>query len=70
MTQTAIDVRWFNVRYKETAMFAIHSHRRIAQRAICLFFAAVIVSSGLSLGAFGALAMERSAAAAVTEARV
>jgi hypothetical protein len=50
-------------------MFAIHTYGRTAQRAICLFFSAVIVSTGLMLGALGAQAMERDAIAAVTEAR-
>jgi len=50
-------------------MFDIHTYSRNAQRAICLFFSAVIVSTGLLLGVLGAHAMERDAAAAVAEAR-
>lgn len=49
-------------------MFAIHTYGRTAQRAICLFFSAVIVSSGLMLGVVGVHAAERSAIAAHVEA--
>jgi hypothetical protein len=49
-------------------MFAIDTHGRTARRAICLFFSAVIVSTGLCLGALGAQSMERSALAAVAAA--
>jgi len=35
-------------------MFAVTEFSRNAQRAICMLMAAVIVSAGLALGAFGA----------------
>jgi hypothetical protein len=49
-------------------MFTIHTYSRTAQRAICLFFSAVIVSSGLMLGVVGVHAAERSAVAAHVQA--
>jgi hypothetical protein len=35
-------------------MFAVTEFSRNTQRAVCMLLAAVIVSAGLSLGAFGA----------------
>ena len=40
------------------------------QRAICLFFSALIVSSALTLGYVGAEVAEQNAIAALSEARV
>lgn len=42
-------------------MFAITMYRNNVQRAVCLFFAACIVSSSLAAGAIGAQSLEREA---------
>lgn len=42
-------------------MFAIQMYRNTAQRAVCMFLAACIVSCALAAGAIGAQAIERDA---------
>lgn len=45
-------------------MFTAQIDFQTVQRAVCLFFAACIVSAGLTAGAIGAQSLERDAAAA------
>lgn len=50
-------------------MFNITANYQNVQRAVCLFFSAMIVSSALMLGYVGAQAAEQNAIASLTETR-
>ena len=50
-------------------MFTTTIQYQNVQRAICLFFSALIVSSALTLGYVGAEVAEQNAIAALSEAR-
>lgn len=51
-------------------MFTVANRHHAVQRAICLFLAAFVVSSCLTLGAVGADVVARQAQAAVVVAQV
>lgn len=50
-------------------MFTTTATYQNVQRAVCMFFSALIVSSALALGYVGTVAAEQNAIAASTEAR-
>lgn len=58
-----------DLNHRSTAMFTNTIQYQNVQRAICLFFSALIVSSALTLGYVGAEVAEQNAVAALTESR-